>query len=452
MTDKIFKFQNIQLCPSHAHATHQNTVLPTGGTAEEQFAQIQASSRQIAFNDICQHEQPTAPDQIQDISSSSTEEQAPPVQVDTIVTTSTSSFEIVHHDDNTQTISHVPRTPDQHLQVPINSQNIQDIWSNDNEENITAINKGTSTRNVKAQIHTNVVTKVKSSIEVDVTDTDDTDDEEDDEDVTYFQQLTEKCAAVDLKIATRGFCSCQDEIHELIPELYVNQFDISTFPHLSNYYSQALGPLPNQEFLCNVLDIVFQKFPHLQTIQEYLYSVIKQFLIGLKHPDWMQFHFIDDNISDPRLTENHVQDSHIEQLADDQDNLHDKTQDIDCTYVTTNSLFLEQRLLRKQAVYRTVSCPDLEKGVKYVPQGHKTIDSNNTSINTEENLDETDIEQGPRASTPVEIGTEGGKLPKKVTLEDLLYHPGELCVPLVDIIAAPGLRSPANNNLAWAAQ
>ena len=46
MTDKIFKFQNIQLQTSHTHATHQNTVFQAGGTAEEQFAQIQASSKQ----------------------------------------------------------------------------------------------------------------------------------------------------------------------------------------------------------------------------------------------------------------------------------------------------------------------------------------------------------------------------------------------------------------------
>ena len=160
MTDKIFKFQNIQLCPSHTHATRQNTILPTGGTTEEQFAQIQTSSRQIALNDICEHEQPTTPDQIQDVSSSSTEKQAPPAQVDTIETTSTSSFEIVHQDDNMQTISHMPRILDQHLQVPIDPQNIQDIWLDDDEENITAINKGTSTHNVKAQIHTNIETKV----------------------------------------------------------------------------------------------------------------------------------------------------------------------------------------------------------------------------------------------------------------------------------------------------
>ena len=158
MTDKIFKFQNIQLRPSNTRATHQNTVFQPGGTAEEQFAQIQASSRQSALNDIWVHEQATAPEQIQDVSSSSLEEQAPLTQVHTTVTTSTSSFEVVHQDDNTQTVSHVPRIPDQHLQVPIDLQNIQDIWSDNDEENITAINKGMSTRNVKAIIHTNVAT------------------------------------------------------------------------------------------------------------------------------------------------------------------------------------------------------------------------------------------------------------------------------------------------------
>ena len=250
MTDKIFKFQNIQLCPSHTHATHQNTTFRAGGTAEEQFAQIQASSRQSALNDIHEHEQPITPDQIQDVSSSSIEEQAPPAEVDTTVTTSSaSSFEIAHQDDNNQTVSQVPRILDQHLQAPIDPQNIQDIWSDDDEENITAINKGTSTHNVKAIIHTNVATKVKSSIEVDSTNTDDADDEADDEDIEYFRQLTERCAAVDLKIAADGFCKHQDKLHALIPELYANKFDISDFPHLSSYYSQAIGPLPNQELV-----------------------------------------------------------------------------------------------------------------------------------------------------------------------------------------------------------
>ena len=85
----------------------------------------------------------------------------------------------------------MPRIPDQHLQAPIDPQNIQDIWSHDDEENITAVNKGMSTLNVKAQIHTNVVTKAKSSIEVDQTDTADADNEEDNEDVKYFRWLSE---------------------------------------------------------------------------------------------------------------------------------------------------------------------------------------------------------------------------------------------------------------------
>ena len=119
----------------------------------------------------------------------------------------------------------------------------------DDEENITTINKGTPTKNINAVIHTNVATKVKSSIEVDSTDTEDADDEADYDDIEYFRQLTERCAAVDLKIATDGFRKHQDKLHNLIPELYANKFDISDFPHLSHYYSQAIGPLPNQEFV-----------------------------------------------------------------------------------------------------------------------------------------------------------------------------------------------------------
>ena len=150
----------------------------------------------------------------------------------------------------------------------------------------------------------------------------------------------------------------------------------------------------------------------------------------------MQFCFIDDNVSDPTLTEEHIQESHIEDIVDDQDNLHYKTQDIDSTYVTTDSLFLEQRLLQKQAVYRTVSCPDLEKGVRYISEGLKVTGSNDTS---QKQVNRTEIEKGPRASTPIDTETEAGKLPKKVTLQDLLYHPGDSHIPVTDIIATPGL-------------
>ena len=111
----------------------------------------------------------------------------------------------MHQEDNTQTISNVCRVPDQHVKVSTDPQNIQDIWSNDDEENITSINKGMSTINVKVQIHTNIVTKAKSSIKLDQMETKNADDEEDDEDVEYFKQLSERCKAVDILIATKGF-------------------------------------------------------------------------------------------------------------------------------------------------------------------------------------------------------------------------------------------------------
>ena len=56
---------------------------------------------------------------------------------------------------------------------------------------------------------------------------------------------------------------------------------------MADYYKQAIGTLPTRDFLKNILYLVFADYPHLQPIQEYLYSVIKHFLAGLKHHDWM---------------------------------------------------------------------------------------------------------------------------------------------------------------------
>ena len=46
-TKNFFKFKNISL-----RLTRQNTILPTEGTAEEQFQLIQASAHQQALDDI----------------------------------------------------------------------------------------------------------------------------------------------------------------------------------------------------------------------------------------------------------------------------------------------------------------------------------------------------------------------------------------------------------------
>ena len=158
MTDKLFKFQNIQLIPTNTQATRQNTILPTEGTAEEQFAAIEASTCQHILNDIQQHQQPTTPEQSPDISSSSLEDKGPTNEVETSITTSSSSFEIVHHGDNKQEVHTVPPVPYKQLTAPITPQDIQDIWSesfsDDDEGDITAVNKGMSNLTVKAEIHT----------------------------------------------------------------------------------------------------------------------------------------------------------------------------------------------------------------------------------------------------------------------------------------------------------
>ena len=146
MTNRLFKFQNIQLIPPNTWATRQNTILPTEGTAEEQFAAIEASTRQYILKDIQQHQQPTAPEQSPDVSSSSLEDKGPTNKVETSITTSSSSFEIIHHGDNEQEVCTVPPVPYKRLTAPITPQDIQDIWSEsfseDDEGNITAINKG----------------------------------------------------------------------------------------------------------------------------------------------------------------------------------------------------------------------------------------------------------------------------------------------------------------------
>ena len=108
MTDKLFKCQNIQLIPTNTRATRQNTILPTKATAEEQFAAIEASTHQHILNDIRQQQQPTAPDQSPDVLSSLLEDKGPTNEVETTVTTSASSFEIVQHDDNEQEVHTVP--------------------------------------------------------------------------------------------------------------------------------------------------------------------------------------------------------------------------------------------------------------------------------------------------------------------------------------------------------
>ena len=63
----FFKFKNIQL----EWATRQNTVITTQGTLEEQFQTIQRDSRQKALDELHEQMQPAAPEQLQNVTSTS---------------------------------------------------------------------------------------------------------------------------------------------------------------------------------------------------------------------------------------------------------------------------------------------------------------------------------------------------------------------------------------------
>ena len=199
--------------------------------------------------------------------------------METSITTSSSSFKIVHQGDNEQEVFTVPPVPYKRLTAPVTPQDIHDIWSKsfseDDEGDITAVNKGMSNLTVKAEIHPSKSKNAKSTIEVDNSEEDNNaDDEADEEDIQFLRQLTTRCESVEIQITTNGFCSCIEQIHQLIPDLYANCFDFKEFPYFADYYKQAIGTLPTQDFLKNILDLVFTDYPHLQPIQEYLYSVI----------------------------------------------------------------------------------------------------------------------------------------------------------------------------------
>ena len=160
--------------------------------------------------------------------------------METSITTSSSSFKIIHHGDNEQEANTVPPVPYKWLTAPITPQDIQDIWSEtfseDDEGDITTINKGTSHLTVTAEIHTSKSKNTKSTIEVANSEEDnDANDEADEEDIQFLRHLATRCETVEIQIATNSFRSCLDQIHDLIPDLYANCFDLKGFPYLADY-------------------------------------------------------------------------------------------------------------------------------------------------------------------------------------------------------------------------
>ena len=177
---------------------------------------------------------------------------------------SSSSFEIVHHDDDTYTTSKIPRDEDKHLKAPVLPHNLLDIWNDTDDEDKTTIRAGNNLNTniqVKVDVHDNIQKAAKASIEADT----ESSDEEIDDYLTEVQrhrvilrELAQKCEHVDILIATKGWRSSKDAIHDIIPTIYSYKVNVANFPHLAEYLRCAIGPLPHQEFLINQLNKIFR--------------------------------------------------------------------------------------------------------------------------------------------------------------------------------------------------
>ena len=232
--------------------------------------------------------------------------------------------------------------------------------------------------------------------------------------------------------------------------------NVDNFPNLKDYLEQAVGPLPTDSFLRNALDYLFQDYPHLQTIQEDVYLIIKLFLSEIKHPDVNQFQDISlhfDSISgDKALVKKLPSDiSHI----DDSPDLLDSDKPLDLTYTHNDDTFyirdshdLADQLGKVQSVYHTSSSPSLNKGLKYKPQippypTEGTSPQVESGVETKEciHCDKADTpimedaDNPPRVSTPIDTTC---KNPLSERLREIICHTPALHIPPVDLMVAPG--------------
>ena len=335
---------------------------------EEQFKNIQKESRHDALDEL-KAQTPLTTQEIEDLEAQDSQpdtmtkgdpEEQQPIQTSPS-SSDPSSFEVIDTIGDYDKTHAVPREPEQRLKPPSSLPQLDDLFTDDDSDDKVPVTqrKGTSVSDCKlitrADINNDQIdTHKKSPIEAD-------DEDEDEEDTTSVIGLKDRCAEVDLKISSLGYHSTKSEILQLIPDLYKKGLNVDNFPNLKDYLEQAVGPLPTDSFLRIALDYLFQDYPHLQTIQEDVYSIIKLFLSETKHPDINQFqdislHF-DSILGDTALVKALPSDiSH----KDDSPVLLDSDKPLDLTYThnddtfyTTDSRELADQLNKVQSVYRT---------------------------------------------------------------------------------------------------
>ena len=214
--------------------------------------------------------------------------------------------------------------------------------------------------------------------------------------------------------------------------------------------------MPTDSFLRNALDYLFQDYPHLQTIQEDVYSIIKLFLSETKHPDVNQFQDISlhvDSVSgDIAPTNTPLSDI---PHKDDSPDILDSDKPLDLTYTHNDDTFytmdsheLADKLNKVQSTYHTSSCPSLDKGLNYKPQlppyptegmspKIEIVTDDKECIHTKSG--DTNVPKNtkilPRVSTPIEATCTN---PLSERLRGIIFYNPALHIPPVDLTVALG--------------
>ena len=311
----FFKFKNLQLVrgKNAIRQSRQNTDIISQGTAEEQFAEIAATARAQALNDIDDiltdddsvdysppTQQPLEPQvQVQNTNQQTSDSDETNNSLRAGITDSsldTSSIEVISPHEGLEirlpvnlpqrAPPNTPESPRSNVAVPI-PDNLLTEDEETADQNVppteTPVTPDVKGRQETLSPTPQVSQTVRSAIEVTVKDFEPSE-----------QRIIDKCGEVDFQLSNQRDWNqpntrLRQDICDLLPILYQSGFNTEGFPNLEEYLSQTVGTLPCQSLLRLALDSVFEEFPEISAIQTKVYRMLKCHLSVINHPSITQF-------------------------------------------------------------------------------------------------------------------------------------------------------------------
>ena len=214
------------------------------------------------------------------------------------------------------------------------------------------------------------------------------------------QCITDKCAEIDFQLSTHPDRNqrnhrLRNDLCEVIPTLYQLGFNTEGFPNLEKYLYETVGTLPYQSLLRIALDSVFEEFPEISAIQTKVYRMLKCHLSIINHTSVTQFD--DITLSNHDFDRVAGADLHSVSGPEVRPDLSLQT-DLDETYYSVFSQAQRQvyrvtkRLLDRIHRDRANSCPDLVLQVNREPKTNLDSGWRYTTARDHVNL----ISEGPQ--------------------------------------------------------